>query len=334
MLDTLTAAAVELDRRLIEGTIVPFGVPGLTSAGRLTIEAGALVWAPDLSRLKLTREHDRTAPVAYATVLEPRAGGLFARFKVAPTPEGDTALLEAAEHVRDGLSVDLVDVILSDDGTRVVSGRIATVGLCSVPAYDEARVTRVAATQPNEGSVMDTLTTEPVDPTPPGPADPPHAVSAAAPALPDPEPVAVLATVPAGSTRTEPRSPLTLQAAAGTIARAARGDLAPSAMMAALSDFTTAPASGGGAIPPQWVGQLWEEADATRIHVDAVNGGSAHEAQGAQVAMDQQPLVGEHFGHDAAHPLQRHRIRSSGLQRAVWDSHSRSPCAESGGATG
>ena len=86
-----------------------YGVPGRTSAGLLKVRAGALTWPADLSRHKLTTEHDRSQVVGYLESLEDDDVQATGVFKIARTAAGDQALLEASERVRDGLSFDLID---------------------------------------------------------------------------------------------------------------------------------------------------------------------------------------------------------------------------------
>lgn len=131
-------ASVDADSRTIRGLVVPWATPGNTSIGRVRFRPGSLSWPESLSRIKLTREHDRSAPRGYATEITPDADGLRMSFHAARTPEGDTALTEAAEFLRDGLSVDLDDVQLR--GGWIESARLVAVGQVAVPAFDEARI--------------------------------------------------------------------------------------------------------------------------------------------------------------------------------------------------
>lgn len=266
-------ASVNPGARTITGTIAPYGVPGQTSLGRLSVAPGALSWDADLRRLKLTLEHDRQTPIGYATSIEDTGAGLQATWRVANTPAGDAALLEAAEGVRDGLSVDLTDVSVTDG--VITRGTLVAVGLCSVPAYSDARVSQVAATAPvSAPPAQPAAVAAPVtDPAPAAGLSAPAAVTTPVPAPPTgvvaASPQVAVAVSPA-PVRTRPRDDLSL--VAGMIAATARGDMAPAALLAALSDFTTAPTSGGAALPPQWVGQLWTEAPVMRMHVDAITG--------------------------------------------------------------
>lgn len=132
------ATAIE-DRREIRGLIVPYDVPGDTSAGPVSISAGALTLPDDLSRIKLLYGHDRERPVGYLTATAETARGLEGVFAIAPGADGDAAIEACRARIRDGLSYEVSRVRLSDDGSRVTAARLDAVALCSVPAYDDAR---------------------------------------------------------------------------------------------------------------------------------------------------------------------------------------------------
>lgn len=164
-------AAVDQARRTISGLAVPYGPVGQTSAGRLTFSAGALTWAEaDPGRVKLLREHSQGDPVGFATTLENLdaaqvdarlaglgrppvgMGGLWATFRVPEGPSGDQALAEAANGLRDGLSVgvQLSDATLTSmrraqGGAVAGAGALREISLVSVPAWDDARTAQVAA---------------------------------------------------------------------------------------------------------------------------------------------------------------------------------------------
>lgn len=156
-------AEVDLTRRLITGCLIPAPVNGVqatatTSAGP-TRFTGRLAWHADLSRIKLLTEHDRIHSVGYAIACSYRAdGSLWATWHVPPKPSdyvgtwaGDTALYEAQHHIRDGLSVGAFDLTTSyaDDGVlEVQAGTLREGSLCSIPAFDDSRVSDVAATAP------------------------------------------------------------------------------------------------------------------------------------------------------------------------------------------
>lgn len=153
---TLTApagvtASVDTSRRTIEGVLVPAGgVVGSTSAGRTRfVGPESVTWATELRRVKLLREHVKADSLGYAVELEWRPdGSLYGRAHLPPTPEGDRALMEAREGIRDGLSVGLSNVVgdYDRDGVLVVTAStLREFSLVSVPAFDDSRVSVVAS---------------------------------------------------------------------------------------------------------------------------------------------------------------------------------------------
>lgn len=147
----LVAATTSQGARTLTGTAVPYGVPGNTSAGRIAVAAGAIALPENLARVKLVAEHlNPPRPIGYATDADDTPEGLRMAFHVANTPDGDSALLEASEGVRDAFSVELADVTLASDGATVTAARLTAVALVTVPAFESAIVTEIAASQPKE----------------------------------------------------------------------------------------------------------------------------------------------------------------------------------------
>lgn len=147
-------ASVDFDRRIIEGIVVPHNgheVPANTSIGPTTFARGALPIPSDLRRVKLLREHQQTDSVGYAVEMtQTDQLGLWAKFYVPEGPNGDRALIEASNGIRDGLSVGASSLTGERDAqgvARVTSGSIREVSLVSVPAWVDSRVTRVTATE-------------------------------------------------------------------------------------------------------------------------------------------------------------------------------------------
>ena len=143
----MRVTASDITKRTISGTIVPFGVTGSTSAGPTRIDAKAI----DIpGKVVMLVGHDENRPIGVMAAHSVGTGGITAAFRIAPTGDGDTALLEAAEGLRDGLSVGL-DVTASDtdeDGvTTVTAATLREVSLVTFPAFDDARVVDVAASE-------------------------------------------------------------------------------------------------------------------------------------------------------------------------------------------
>jgi hypothetical protein len=232
----ITAAAPSSTDRRLAGLALPFGVPGQTSAGPLTVNAGTVQLPTDLRRVKLFTEHGRQTPVGYATEATETAEGLRMAFRVGATPSGDAALIEAAEGIRDALSVELSNVTTADG--IVTAGDLVAVVLTSVPAFADARI---AATRPA------------VVPTTPPPSSGP-----AAPATPYRGMVIDVSGGALPPELTRRRTGATALAAVMPAMAAAIRDNDIGRVNAALSDVVPAMDTGGGAVGNgQWLGELW-----------------------------------------------------------------------------
>jgi phage head maturation protease len=279
--------AADTQARTMTGVVVPYGQPGFTSAGRLTVQAGALRVPDNLRHVKLFRDHDRTRPVGYASAAVDGADGLVMTFRIGATPDGDQALLEASEGLRDAFSVELDDLEL--DGQTVTAADLTAVAQVPVPAYQAARIATVAAARrvTDQPDVIPTVDPpQPLPPEDPDGGDPDDDdddddETTTTEEDPDMTTTATAASGPAAAgaatnrptpTQTRARGVTTVLEAAQVIAARARGQITSAELQAALSDVTTAPASAGGILQPQWVGNLWSNDPLPRIHVDACTG--------------------------------------------------------------
>jgi hypothetical protein len=180
--------SVDVENRIIEGLAVPWNQMGHKDGLTFTFSPGSLQWAPDdPGRVKLYFPRHGEA-VGRAIALENRDGGLFSRFKVGRGPDGDRALMAAEDRVFDGLSVG-VDFDTGRDATRDRSDQfhlhvhradLRHVALTDEPVFDNARVTRVAASRTEGGHVPAT------EPTGNGPTEPEPAPTEPTPAPADP----------------------------------------------------------------------------------------------------------------------------------------------------
>jgi len=145
---------VNPERRTISGLLVPWGKVARSGFAKWRFRPGSLRWS-DASRIKLNLSHDHKEAVAYAARIANTQAGLDGTFKVARGPEGDRALSMAEDRVLDGFSIEVdfddEDGWMPDpddeDVRLVQSGRLAGVALTGFPAFDDARVSRVAATR-------------------------------------------------------------------------------------------------------------------------------------------------------------------------------------------
>lgn len=278
------SAAEQGRRRTIAGMLVPYGPVGHTSAGPLTVRAGAIRLPEDLSRVKLLREergHDRVVPIGHLVSAEDRADGLYGVFQVGSTPDADAAVVEASERLRDAFSVELHDVQTAEGGAVTAADLTAAV-LVATPAFADARVVDVAASRTPEPPAGDTGA--PAGATEPGAgvSDAPLTDDAPAPEPDDPDdagdgtnddpqeeptmPTSTAATaagvtasapagVPAGQTG---GSVSTVQSMADVYATMAalHTSRATPEVSAALSDITMS--ANVATQPPQYVGELWD----------------------------------------------------------------------------
>lgn len=148
--------SVDAGRRLVEGMALPYAETARKGTFSYRFAPGSLSWS-EASRVKLLRDHDFGQPLGKAESIVDSADGLAVRFSVARGDDGDRALSLAEDGVLDGLSVGVdfrdEDITAQDDGTLLISrATLLEVSLTAMPAFDGARVSRVAASR---GGQMD-----------------------------------------------------------------------------------------------------------------------------------------------------------------------------------
>ena len=143
--------AADSETRTITGQIVAFDVAANASTGKVLFQAGSIQPAS----VKLNLEHDSARPIGRSIDMNADASGMNATFKISQTSAGTDALIEAMDGLRDGFSVEAeaTEFAYNEDGTMVVSAaQLVGVALTHNPAFDAARVERVAATEGEEVS--------------------------------------------------------------------------------------------------------------------------------------------------------------------------------------
>ncbi len=143
--------AADSESRTITGQIVAFDVAANASTGKVLFQAGSIQPAS----VKLNLEHDSARPIGRSINMSADATGMSATFKISQTSAGNDALVEAMDGLRDGFSVEAeaTEFAYNEDGTMVVSAaQLVGVALTHNPAFDAARVERVAATEADEVS--------------------------------------------------------------------------------------------------------------------------------------------------------------------------------------
>jgi HK97 family phage prohead protease len=147
---------VDTERRIITGLAVPWNQVARSGHNKWRFTPDSLRWA-DVSRIKLNLNHERRDLIGRATRLQSGSAGLSATFKVADTPEGQRALALADDQILDGFSIEIDfdenfgddwDTDPSDRSVRLVhQATLRGVALTGSPAFDDARVTAVAASR-------------------------------------------------------------------------------------------------------------------------------------------------------------------------------------------
>lgn len=152
-------AEANLETRVIKGVAIPFGSTGTPGGGW-----GTVTFAPNSvtipGKVHALVQHDADRPVGLLAAHAQDDNALTVELKIAATSRGDEILLEAAEGLRDGLSVGVtVDAYSIDAETDVVTITAATlreVSVVTFPAFDDARVTDVAASEEETPEVSET----------------------------------------------------------------------------------------------------------------------------------------------------------------------------------
>jgi phage head maturation protease len=152
--------AADSESRTISGTIVTFEETGNASIGKVQFAKGSI----EPKAVLLNLEHDRARRIGKTLSIESTDQNMTATFKIAATTAGNDALVEAAEGLRDGFSVEVSFdeyETLKDGTVRILKGELTAVALTSEPAIRSARVETVAATEDEENEVSDsTIETE------------------------------------------------------------------------------------------------------------------------------------------------------------------------------
>ena len=154
------AFKVDRERRIIEGVALPYGQVIRKMGLEFRFLRNSIVWnerAP--GRVKLLEDHDTSAAIGFAKGLRNVGDELRTRWKIGRGPAGDAALMSAEDGIKDGLSVGVdfdfeTDVFVDDDGVlNIRHAVLREVSLTAVPAFDDARVTSVAASRDNGGTM-------------------------------------------------------------------------------------------------------------------------------------------------------------------------------------
>jgi phage head maturation protease len=145
--------AADTQKRTITGLALPYGKVTTKYGMKFRFRPGSLQYA-DVSRVKHYKDH--TTPVGVALSLKDNSRYLMASLSVARGATGDDLLQLAEDKVYDGLSVgvdfsldpDVGDVVLARDGVYdVLRADLREISTTAMPSFDDARVTKVAASR-------------------------------------------------------------------------------------------------------------------------------------------------------------------------------------------
>ena len=142
-----TLTATETETRILRYMLLPYGEYGRTSAGLVKAEAGALE-LPDLDALQFNLQHDRWKPIGRFTELAETEAGLTCAVRVSQTTAGNDLLVEAADGLRTGISVEIAEAVIDDQG-NLTAGQLIGAGAVVDPAFPSAQLAAALNYTPN-----------------------------------------------------------------------------------------------------------------------------------------------------------------------------------------
>jgi len=162
---TLDAAAGEDSPRTITGVAVPWDTPATVSSGEsVMFRRGA--FDVNAKAPKLLEGHDMTQLRGVVTELVEAEDGLLFTAKFAKTRASDEAIELVKAGAYDSVSVGAIPIKFKYDknGTMVVSkASLAEISLVAMPAFSDAVITEIAASQPDEESEEEVVEPQPQD---------------------------------------------------------------------------------------------------------------------------------------------------------------------------
>lgn len=271
-MDEIKDAALVLaaDSRTISGRVLPFNEPGRTTAGELIFPPGSISIPQDISRVKLLAGHSPAGvPVGVATSWEAKQDGIYMTFQLGSSTASNEALAQATDRVIDSFSVEALGIART--GRTVNSSVLKAVALVPFPAFANARVAEIHASDTTDDTPpvdADTATTPATPPAEDTEDDAEDSTDPDAPADTDPAPSTTAneetpvtvpklpraAVAPAGLASTPPaEAHASLSDVLDFIHAAREGE--PTEAHAALTDITLSGMT--NALAPQWLGELW-----------------------------------------------------------------------------
>lgn len=124
--------------RILRGLLLPFGEQSrvsISGAEPMMFGAASIDLPRDPSVITLNRNHDRHDPVGRAILLEKRAAGVYAEFRIADTDEGDAYLRDQRNTLRK-LSAEVAGIVRS--GARALRSKLTGAALVDEGAFASA----------------------------------------------------------------------------------------------------------------------------------------------------------------------------------------------------
>ena len=292
-MDHLTAhgqlLAASLDDRTLTYRLLPYGEPGRTSLGTVTASAGVVQLPSDPGSVLLNVEHDPTRPVGRAASIIETPQGLDATFRVARTSAGDELLLEAAEGLRTGVSVELDAPVIR--GGALLGGVLTGAGAVVRPAFPSAQLV-AADTDPEPDP------TPAVEPdTDPEPEQQPEPETEGDPVETETLTAAAPAALPAPAS---PAADLSLSGVTQLLASLGAGRRDPQ-LLAALADITQT-GVGVDVEAPAFIGEVWSGEPFQRQIVPLVGAGTLTSYKVTGWRWTTPPVGADYTGDKAAVP--------------------------------
>ena len=123
--------------------LLPFGEPGMTNKGKLTVKGPGIIKLPaDPSTVHANFEHEFKRPLGKALTLEERQDAIYARFMPADTTAGRDWREEAKTGLRTGISVELKAPVVRNG--ELLAGELYGAGAVVKPAYPSAQLVTAA----------------------------------------------------------------------------------------------------------------------------------------------------------------------------------------------
>jgi HK97 family phage prohead protease len=153
--------ASDTERRVISGKIVPYEEVGNTSVGKVVFAKNSIEIG-DPGKVKMLMQHQADKPIGRMQKFNKAEDGIYASFKISASMQGQDALILAGEQLIDGLSVgvDVNKSIQKKDYLYVTSATLKEVSLVESPAFSAAQVTKVAASESEAETPIETKESE------------------------------------------------------------------------------------------------------------------------------------------------------------------------------